>query len=350
MNVKQIAVVCLVVLCTAGAVSAQTVWEHYPGNPVLPPGDPGDWDEGGCMVLAVIFDGSVYHLWYEGLSTGGYWRDIGHATSPDGVTWTKAVGNPVLTRGGAPGGWDDANVCGSAVIWDGALFHMWYEGRATDGVGRACYATSPDGDVWTKHACNLPGLEPGVPNDWDIDAVRPKTVVVEGGTYRMWYTGMKILPSPVGTTGVVGYAESFDGINWTKRPDPVLEPADGTWEEEMTVAPHVIFDGTSYHMFYMGGAEDYPPTIRHSIGYAFSADRIHWYKSTANPIIEVDPGFTLMAPVSFDGSTWHMWYSHTSPSGWTPILVSYATSTCCAGLFGDGFETGDTSAWSQSVP
>jgi hypothetical protein len=43
-----------------------------------------------------------------------------------------------------------------------------------------------------------------------------------------------------------------------------------------------------------------------------------------------------------------MWYSH-----WDTVIdwISYATSSCCnAGLFADDFESGDTSAWSVTVP
>jgi predicted GH43/DUF377 family glycosyl hydrolase len=351
MRARRVALLMSIVLLGAGLAAGQTIWDQHPGNPVLEPGAPGSWDDGGGFVLAVVFNGSNYHLWYEGLSPDGYWRGIGHATSPDRVTWTKDdPANPVLTPGGAPGGWDDVGVSGAAVIWDGAQFRMWYGGVAGDGVERACYATSPDGTTWTKLACNLPGLEPGVPNDWDLDEVRPITVIIEGGTYRMWYSGVRDLGNPIGLTGVVGYAESLDGLNWTKRPDPVLEPDENTWEERITAAPYVIFNGSSYHMFYLGGTEAFPATVRYSNGYAFSADGIHWNKSAANPIIEVDPGFTVGSPASFDGSTWHMWYSHTSPPGWLPIVTSYATSTCCAGLFGDGFETGDLSLWTSTVP
>ena len=350
MSAKRVAAMVLIVLCAAGAALAQTVWTDVPNLQGLEPGPLGSWDEGGCMVLAVVSDGSTYHLWYEGLSADGYWRDIGHATSPDRVTWTKAAANPVLTSGGAPGGWDDDGVSGAAVIWDGAQFRMWYGGLSVDGVERACYATSPDGEDWTKHACNLPGLEPGVPGLWDLDTVRPTSVVIVGNTYRMWYTGMRYLGGTSGWSGVVGYAESLDGLSWTKRSDPVLEPGDGTWEERMTFAPYVVFDSAGYHMFYTGGTEVFPSTINHSLGYAFSADGIHWNKSGANPVIAVDGEFALFSPVHFDGGTWYMWYSRSTNSGSLPLMVSHAISTCCEGLFGDGFETGDTSLWTTTVP
>lgn len=60
-----------------------------------------------------------------GSGTGGI--SIGHATSPDGLTWTKDPSNPVLTAGSA-GNWDNPRVDCPTVIFDGDTFHMWYAG------------------------------------------------------------------------------------------------------------------------------------------------------------------------------------------------------------------------------
>ena len=152
----------------------------------------------------------------------------------------------------------------------------------------------------------------------------------------------------MGWKGRVGYAESLDGISWTKHEDPVLEPEEDTWEELQTFAPYVVFDGSGYHMFYSGGTEVYPATVRHSIGYAFSVNGINWTRSPDNPVIEMDTGFAFSSPAHRDGAGWHVWYTHSD--GAPPLLISYATSTCCAGLFGDDFETGDTSLWTTTVP
>ena len=129
----------------------------------------------------------VYHLWYEGFSADGYWRDIGHATSPDGVTWTKAAPESGAAPGEAPGAWDDGGLAGSGVIWDGVLFHMWYAGQAAHGEsnGRATphHRTASRG----PSACNLPGLEPGAAESVGSRYRTTNDGRLEGGTYRMWY-------------------------------------------------------------------------------------------------------------------------------------------------------------------
>ena len=73
----------------------------------------------------------------------------------------------------------------------------------------------------------------------------------------------------------------------------------------------------------------------------------HWTRHPDNPVISMPGQDNLGMPVVFDGSTWHGWFGDT----WVAQRIFYVTSTCCAGLmFGDGFESGDTSLWSTTVP
>ena len=240
MNLKRAFLLLSIAVCTAGVVSAQTEWVDYPGNPVLGPGDPGQWDENGRAPTTVLFDGSVYHMWFQGITSSGY-SEIGHATSPDGLPpWTMDPANPVLTRG-APGAWDDDNLSSAAVIYEGGEFKMWYSGWH-NGYERGGYATSPDGSVWTKH----PGyvLDVGVPGAWDELVVRPGTVIHEGATYKMWYNGYSSAP---GNPGRIGYAESPDGISWTKYEDnPVLDSGPPAARDSLDVGwPSGVDVGTS---------------------------------------------------------------------------------------------------------
>jgi hypothetical protein len=56
-------------------------------------------------------------MWYHGSIDGNSPREIGHATSPDGLTWTKHPGNPILQAG--PGSWDGTDTWFPRVIKDG---------------------------------------------------------------------------------------------------------------------------------------------------------------------------------------------------------------------------------------
>ena len=106
MRVTRIVVLVPILLCGAAMAIGQTVWDQYPGNPVLGPGDPGSWDEFARVDPTVLFDGSVYHMWFAGYDGAFIGGGFGHATSLDGVEWTLDPNNPVLTPGD-PGRWDE---------------------------------------------------------------------------------------------------------------------------------------------------------------------------------------------------------------------------------------------------
>jgi predicted GH43/DUF377 family glycosyl hydrolase len=121
-------------------------WTKYGGNPVLNIGSSGSWDDIRANAPEVIYHDGIYHMWYSG-SDGSHYR-IGYASSMDGVSWTKYSGNPVLDLGPS-GSWDDHNVAWPSIVYDGSMYYLWYSG--SDGVNtRLGYATSPDGISWTK--------------------------------------------------------------------------------------------------------------------------------------------------------------------------------------------------------
>ncbi|MGD8441166.1 MAG: hypothetical protein PVG53_11555, partial [Holophagae bacterium] len=228
MRTMRAALVMCGVLCVAGIATGQTEWMGDPDNPVIGFEDPGTWAPGGPGNGIVAMVGETYHMWFTGTDEGNYnGIGIGHATSPDGVEWTMDSANPVLPVG-PDGEWDDHYVVGGAVIHDGTTFHMWYTGTSgsyqPEYVG---YATSQNGSTWTKYASN-PVIEPGPPGSWDRQWLNATAVITDGETYKMWYTGS----SGSVEDSKIGYAESPDGLAWTKHPDPVLESGEypGAWE------------------------------------------------------------------------------------------------------------------------
>lgn len=133
---------------TGYATSADAVhWNVFASNPVLPSGPAGSWDEIEADGPTVIKDGALYKCWYYGCSADYAECSIGYATSPDGTHWTKYPGNPVLQA--TPASWDASGLAWPRVIKNGATYEMWY--HADGKLGRA---TSPDGITWTKYAGN----------------------------------------------------------------------------------------------------------------------------------------------------------------------------------------------------
>lgn len=91
------------------------------------------WENQDVSSPTVLYDGGTFYLFYEGRSDAGNDGAIGLATSADGVTFTRHVGNPIITgyqiapgpaywaRHAAP---DDIRKVGNRYVM---TFHGWYE-------------------------------------------------------------------------------------------------------------------------------------------------------------------------------------------------------------------------------
>ena len=125
-------------------------------------------------------------MWYSGLKIDTL--RIGHAISPDGITWTKDPNNPVIDVGPA-GAWDDPGVDAGDVLVIDSVFHMWYTGIPNRLIIFTIgHATSPDGINWTKDP-NNPVLIQGPNGDLDSKWILHGKVVYTDGTFQMWYSG-----------------------------------------------------------------------------------------------------------------------------------------------------------------
>jgi predicted GH43/DUF377 family glycosyl hydrolase len=241
-------------------------WVKASGNPIFSHGTPGAWDDQWVYAPSIILDGSIYKMWYVSYSAASPSRKIGYATSPDGVNWTRYGSVPVLSPGAA-GSWDTSAVSFPTVIKDGSTYKMWYTGMNAANERRVGYATSPDGIVWTKYS-SAPVLGVGVAGAWDSAHVfDPNVVKVGENNYKMWYGGEN------GSTNGIGYATSPDGISWTKPGTAAVLPYLGYDWDSTPYAPTVIFDGKGYHMWYSGCNYSLSGC---QIGYATSPDGATW--------------------------------------------------------------------------
>ncbi|NLH11018.1 MAG: hypothetical protein GX464_06725, partial [Holophagae bacterium] len=159
---------------------AQQSWTRFAGNPLI--------TERGSFQPEVVVVGGTYHMYYTDRSVIP--EIIRHRTSGDGIAWGASA---VVLQSGTAGAWDDDGVVCSAVLVEGGVFKMWYTGRGTTGpVNQIGYATSPDGVTWTKHP--TPVMSVGGAGAWDSARVREATVVHLGSTYHMWYGGTQNHP------------------------------------------------------------------------------------------------------------------------------------------------------------
>jgi predicted GH43/DUF377 family glycosyl hydrolase len=272
-------------------------WDMHSGNPVLIPEPFDEWNEVTVIEPSVIMDGTLFRMWYtsyNNLQLLGP-AHIHHATSEDGLVWTKdTLNNPVLSPGPA-GSWDDQWIDSHCIIKLDTVYHLWYSGLGGNQV-RIGHATSADGVNWIKDA-NNPVLSSGAPGSWDYSRVEAPSVIFDGATFHMWYMGGSYFE------GQVGYATSGDGVNWTKHEgNPVLTTGTaGNWDDTAVGFCSVLLDTAAsiYKMWYTGGDTNVRESVVGQIGYAISEDGVNWTKHGGNPVV-TDIGDAISAELPED--------------------------------------------------
>ena len=228
-------------------------WTKYPVNPVLAPSD--YWEGTRVFAPAVLFEGGTYKMWYSARDDYGT-VSIGYATSPDGISWTKSLSNPVLYAGNY-GLWDDVSVFDPTIVNDSGTYHLWYSGF--DGTAsRIGHATSVNGVTWSKDASN-PALDVGAPGSWDwLDAYAPNAVL-DSGEYYLLYSG-STLPEKY----QIGSALSSDGRRWQRQGVLIPQGGRGAFDEFGADYPSGLLDGSTFKIWYSG----YSSAGIYTIGYA----------------------------------------------------------------------------------
>jgi predicted GH43/DUF377 family glycosyl hydrolase len=221
-------------------------WTKYAGNPVLTP-DPGTWDAVSMLFPCVIHENGQYKMWYAGFNNNG--GQIGYATSPNGINWTKYGGNPVFTAGNAA--WEAGSVLVNAVLYKLGQYTMYYTGGAE--IGRA---TSLDGINWQRDTINNPVLS-GTLGQWDEGGVSLSRCLYADNLIHMWYTGFN------NNERQIGYATSLDGITWIKYGgNPILtKGSSGSWDGSYVQAGTVLLEGNTFRMWYDGSREPTPTNL-----------------------------------------------------------------------------------------
>jgi predicted GH43/DUF377 family glycosyl hydrolase len=236
-------------------------WVRYSGNPVLRNNTANLWESRIVANPKIVknLDGSIYN------NGGEYWMyysggkfdynasgspfvsldQMGVAISYDLFNWTKYIGNPVLRINDTAGSYDHADVQLNTIYFD------------------------DDAEV-----------------------------------FRAWYASNQINKSEGGDNVTISYAESYDGIHWTKYSgNPILKQ--GTLGDLGDLyVPCVIKDGDVWKMWYAG--HNSTTGGRYAVMYANSSNpQGPWTKYSNNYIF--DPGYDIFpSEVWKEGNKYYM--------------------------------------------
>jgi hypothetical protein len=218
-------------------------------EPVLDLGDIGAFDDSGANAFSIVAHQDRKLLYYQGwqrTERAPHLIFTGVATD-DGSGFRKHSRTPILDRTD-----DDPFLRGAPfVIREGGAFRMWYASAhrwVEDEHGLHYevdirHARSPDGIRWSADAGPCVALQ-----SEDEYAVGRPSVLVDDGLYRMWYS-IRSFREPYR----IGYAESADGIDWTRRDSEAgIERSSDGWDSAMVCYPNVVRIGARALMFYNG--------------------------------------------------------------------------------------------------
>jgi hypothetical protein len=225
----------------------RTVVDYAP-EPLLSPGMLGAFDDNGAMGSCLVSHGGDEYLFYIGWNLGvtvPFYTNIGCAVraASDG-SFTRVSNGPVLGRNAS----DPYFTTAPWVRIENGTWRMWYASGTGWGEHEGeplhryhiCYAESDDGVSWRRDGTVCIDYA----DDDEFALTRP-CVLEEGGRYRMWY-------SRRGRAYRIGYAESADGISWTRMDDDAgIDVSSRGWDSQMIEYPCVVDAGERY-LFYNG--------------------------------------------------------------------------------------------------
>ena len=245
--------------------SATTFLEADAGNParvryvhdrpVLSPGKLGTFDDDGAAPYSLVKQGHRKFLFYGGCNVGvsvPYRNAIGLAVSEDdGVTFKRVCEGPVVDRNQ-----DEPYFTAAAdVMHCGDHWKMWYGSATgwaiindkTEPRYQIKYAESADGISWVRG--NITCIEYKGPGEANV---RP-CVVKENGLYKMWYCyrGSVNFRTDKAQSYRLGYAESLDGVRWTRKDEEVgIDRSEEGWDSQMMSYPYIYrHEGKTYLLY-----------------------------------------------------------------------------------------------------
>ena len=214
-------------------------------------GTPGAFDENGILPTCIVEVDDKLYLYYVGYQLGQklrYYQFEGLAISTDGgASFTRAQRVPVTDRSDE----ELLNRTSAFVRRRDGIFQMWYVGGSewtvVDGkplpVYNIKYLESADGISWPAagRVCIDYASE-------DEHAFGKPFVFEHDGRHKMFYS---VRTRSKGYR--IGYGESADGHNWTRKDEEVgIDVSASGWDSQMLAYACVVRHKDKVYMFYNG--------------------------------------------------------------------------------------------------
>jgi predicted GH43/DUF377 family glycosyl hydrolase len=291
-------------------------------NPVLRPASSTVLDGDGVDDPTLAKVGTTYYMWYSGTAEDGGGPALFLATSTNGTTWVRANGGAPVLQGTA-GAFDEDGVYGADVVYDPAdltaPFKLWYSGRS-DVFGGIGFATSTDGATWVKYpgggSLPVPVVNHGLAGSADSFAAADPSVLKDGSTWKMWYTGDD------SSKKRIAYATSSDGIAWAKG-GKVIAPEDPGVSANIAFgafAPTVWKTASGYSMVLTGRKIVGGGVFQTKLMSSTSSDGITW----SGPSVALNPSGSS---TNFDFSNLNSPDLLQDPGSPTPYKLYYSGNT-----------------------
>ena len=220
-------------------------------QPFLSPGQLGCFDDNGVSPSCIVNLGDrklLYYIGWKPRCTTRMSVVAGLAESVDsGKSFARVSRAPILRR-------TDSEPLGIMtapwVLRDGGLFRMWYVSglewvHADLPRYNIKYAESKDGVNWIQNAVVAIDSR----DSKETSLARP-CVFKDNDIYKMWYSFKY-----AGADYVMGYAESKDGIIWTRMDEHVgISRSASGWDSEMIEYGSIFVHRGSKYMLYNGNA------------------------------------------------------------------------------------------------
>lgn len=219
-------------------------------EPVLQPGNLGEFDDAGAMASWLV-EGEGEHLlyyigWNQAVSVP-FRNSIGLAGSRNG-RFERLYTGPILDRTK-----NEPHFCASCCVHrSDDQWRMWYlsctgwqmnAGTLPEHRYHIKYAESDDGVDWRRHG----QVAIDYASDEELAISRPCVLRRKQG-WVMWYSYRKR-----GGTYRIGYARSEDGVAWQRHDSLVdLDVSSAGWDSEMIEYPFVFDHAGHTYMLYNG--------------------------------------------------------------------------------------------------